>query len=470
MIETATGTASNIGENSYFLSQKYFSGEVRVDNIEKTHSPHIPTSEKLEVIEVDGQSIVQFNESINNLNYEDQSGDLYACLKDFHTPMVTSPRDSIKFARLSNQSNDTLPYGLFRFLKDKKFNLSQATALCRLVFARRHGLDINPMIAMTNGWNSQPFQTFLKEGTSFKTNGIDYFSSPPISTFSKTILRDYYMFQKNIDRRLSLSNSIRDIYKASTIYNHLIWVQGPPDDIQVYKDFMNLYSSQQDEIFPHGRNIFAAQKGSPTNKREVNFGSQGLLEWAQENKRGKDWLFAPRYPHKVKDRIHFSPYGLFELAERAAQATVYVDKYGEFQPVWIEKVSFGSNYVDLVLNKPRQTLGKIDVTDKFGDVFNYGFNLRKVSDNNYTELDITVNLVNETTIRINSIYENLTGKNIEVSYAATGGVIKPKGSIQNPSFQGCLGSIIMKGVESPSWINKPTLDHHLCAFRKVFYL
>jgi hypothetical protein len=253
----------------------------------------------------------------------------------------------------------------------------------------------------------------------------------------------------------------------SAAYRFLVWIQGVPTDANEYRAFLDAWRAAQDGLTLGQRHLLIDQTGGRTDDVNSQRAVQAQLEWAQANASGRDWLASPRYPFSLEDAIHHGAFGTLEYAERVGQAMAYIDRYGEWQPLWVTGVAFSGADVTLTINAPRQTYGGlvVDAETIPAAAANHGFSLHQVS----TDTAITISSV---TVGANSITltaaATLSGA-IEVGYGVRG-VVRATGTTEAPSYAGTLGNIKRRGRDAPAIIPasvRPELDHWLCKYRKI---
>lgn len=445
-------------------------------------APHMVDAPVLEVLEADGQSWQTIQDyTADEIDFEETSGETSAAIRLAATPMVSILRknnrdgvtveDGERTSALDTISNGTLPGDLHKFDPKYGFSTSQITAVARSRFQRRMGLPSNPAIVLNVGWPGTSSEKFLPEGSSY--NYTDDDGAAQTTTAVSHPSAGAYLWDRNIDRRAALRDTIDSAwFRRALDYSYLTWIQGPFEDGGNTLGFLQEYRAQQDALLIDGttrsRNIFWDQSGGLTSRTLTLQGTQAQLEFCQTNASGKDWLVGPRSNHYMRDDIHHSSFGALEYAERTAQAMAYVQKYGTWEPLWINGVSFTGSDCVLTINDPRQCDGGLFAdNDAISPAPNHGFTLWDVTSD--TEIPITSLNISGDQITLQTA-GNLSG-DIEVGYAARSPSTRPDGTVQNPEHSAVWGNIKRKGRDAPAIIPslvQPTLDHWLCTYRKTF--
>ena len=167
----------------------------------------------------------------------------------------------------------------------------------------------------------------------------------------------------------------------------------------------------------------------------------------------------------MRDNIHHSSLGALEYGERTAQAIAYVEKYGEWEPLWITNVAYSGAICTITTNRPRQCVGDLVVdTTKLSAAASHGFSLWNVTGN--VALTITGVSVSGNTIVLT------TGSTIsgdtELGYAVRGPAVRADGTVAVPEHAATWGNIAMRGKDAPPFArNYETLDQFLCSHRKI---
>jgi hypothetical protein len=349
------------------------------------------------------------------------------------------------------------------------FSTSQIAAIAYTRFKKRMGLNRHPVAVLNVGWPGTSSEKFLPDGASFNfvnDGGV----AQTINAVSHPAAGDY-LWTRNIVVRQSIADFIATEWvNRTTRYSFLSYIQGPFEDGGATYGFMGEYRAQQDLLPIPGqngaRNILWEQNAGTSNDPDQALGSHAQMAYCQDNTSGRDWLIGPRYPHKLRDNIHHSAFGVVGFAERTGQAAAYIEMYGEWQPLWIENVAFSGAVCTLTTNRPRQCVGDLVIDTVNMDAQpQFGFTLwNNVAD---VETPCTV-VVNGNTVTLTAA-SALSGQ-IEVGYTARGAV-NLAGTELLPQWSATIGNIRMTGRDAPAIIPttvQPTLDHWLCRYRKNF--
>jgi hypothetical protein len=482
-----TGAVSNLhGTGTYFgydLSGPDVSGRVIARDLGDYTSPHILDAPIFDVIECDGQSwqtIADYTPA--EVDFEETSGETSAAISAIFSPMVNILRksgyDGLKVSDGSGvaavatiSQTGILAGDLHRFAPEYNYSISRMAALARSRFQACLGISSNPSIVLNVGYPGTSAQCFLPDGVSYTYTDDDGVDQTTTAEIRDTLTE--YLWTMNIPRRDSIKTAMSSKWFSRQLnYEFLTWIQGPFDDYGNAYSFFEAYREQQDLLVipDHDgtpRNIMWDQ-GSGTTSRAVQVnGMQAQVDFCQANASGKDWLVGPRWPHHMRDYIHHSSFGALEYAERTGQAMAYVQKYGDWQPLWVTEVTFSGATVTLTVNSPRQTVGDLIVdTTAINAATNHGFTLW--NDATDSAIAITDVSISGNTITITAA-STLSGE-IEVGYAARG-VSQPDGTVEIPQHVGCWGNVKKIGRDAPSIIPEivqPTLDQWLCMHKKVY--
>ncbi len=443
---------------------------------------HIADTTVLDVIESDGQSWQTISDyTADEIDFEETSGETSAAVRLAMSPMVTCLRDAADVGVVlpdgdlsglqDTISDGDLPGDLHRFDPKEGFSISRMSAVARARFQRRMGLPANPAIVLNVGWPGTSSEKFLPEGSSY--NYTDDNGDAQTTTAVEHPTAGAYLWARNVEMRDAVKSVIDARWFARPLnYEFLTWIQGPFEDGGNAAGFMAEYRTQQDALSISGqttqRHILWDQNGGTTFDLEKPNGAQSQLEFCQANASGKDWLVGPRYPHYLYDKIHHSPFGAIEYAERTGQAMAYIQKYGNWESLWIESVIFSGATCTITTNRPRQCVGDLIIdSGAITARLNHGFTLWNVASG--AEIAITdVSILGDQIVLTTD--STLSGE-IEVGYAARSLSARNVGTVATPEHSATWGNIKMKGRDKPAVIPsyvQESLDHWLCAFKKTY--
>jgi hypothetical protein len=470
----AVTDVSRQGDTVQYLAHgPAFGGRVMARDMRDWASPHIPLCADLEIVEGNGQSWASEVENSENLDVSDPTGRTRAALEAAFTPEVSILRRSDRLTTLATAgsydntiasiSNGTVPGELHRF-DGRRYTVARAATLCATIQRKRLGVVAKPQIVLDCGWPGTSHELFLPPDTT--VNYTNDAGTP--SSFSSASHPDAgaFLWTRDVARRTALDGVIETRWpEFAGAYRFLTWIQGVPNDTNEYRAFLDAWRAAQDTLGLGNRHLIIDQNGGRSDRVTQFRGVQAQVEWAQANASGRDWLASPRYPFSLEDVIHHSAFGALEYAERVGQAMAYIDRYGEWQPLWVTGVAISGADVTLTVNTPRQTYGGLVVdAETVPAAANHGFSLWQTE----TDTAITISSVTVGTNTITVTAAATLSGVIEVGYAVRG-VTRTTGTTAAPSYVGTIGNIKRRGRDAPAIIPasvRPELDHWLCQYRK----
>lgn len=467
---------------AYSVSSPHYSGRVIGRRTGDAVAPHLADFPEIEVWWGNGQSWMTISDySAEETIYEDSSGQTAAAIRAAITPLVNILRDSdfvdvpasdLEEALLPTISNWETAGDFHRFIPASRYSIARMSAAAYTRFGQRLGAEVRPQVVLQTGWPGTSAEYFLPEGAERSYLDDDGVLQDLVAVEHDGPSPDGYLWAIDDLQLQAVADFVEDRYPGRRLgYRFLQWIQGPTADAGEQAAFQEEFREQMDGRDIPGQtaplHILWDQTGGKVERTTMLNGGQSQLEFCQDNASGKDWLVGPRYPHKMRDDIHHSSFGALEYAERSGQAAAYLDVFGDWEPLWITNVGISGADVTLTINQPRQCVGELIVDeDHLGAIADYGFTLWNADTNSA----IAINSVSIGSDTITLTAAAALSGNVEVGYAARAAAANPSGTVSVPSWSACWGTIKRKGRDAPAIIPasvQPTLDHWLCAYRKI---
>lgn len=348
--------------------------------------------------------------------------------------------------------------GLHRVKPEGLFTLGLLVA--HLVDLRRAdlGLPRPQIIHQSSGRGGQTPNKFLPAGSSF-TDGV--------TTVNAALTDGFGHYLWDADRALfsQITAELRNNWFDGRLSaSHLPVAFSPEATPALYSAFLTEFRVQQDLLGLGPRNHFYVPHVEQYNSPVWTEGGQGLVDFCRANASGKEWLVGAGYAYPLHDEVHRSSWSRIALAELIALAIAYVERFGNWEPLWLDPSSIAISGNELLIrtNRPRQAVGDLVAdTSLLPYRADLGFNLREGP----AELVSSVALAGDT-ITITAT-EPLAGKTLKLYYGAlpppgfdTGAAVLP--TYSDTGFSSCWGLVHMAGYDAPLILgNAPNLPHFL---------
>lgn len=440
------------------LSEGYF--QFRVDGVQHIgrytgdeFAPVLVHGTDYEIIESDGRS---WNVRRSNLASEcdvlDPSGWTRANVEALGRTFVTRQRVGVSnteapgqpFMKKSSSDNESIT-DFYRIDWAKEWSLAEMIAAIVDLRRAEFGLARPQILHMTAGLGGQVPDKFLPEGASY-TDGTTTVNAALVDGYS------HFLWAANVKHRDEIRARLHDAYFGRTArLQHLTAVMSPEANAALDQAFRAEYRAQQDALGLGQRNIFWVSSVEQVDSPILDAGAQGLIDFCRANASGKDFFAGPGYPYPLDDRIHRTSWSNVALAEVIALAHVYVERFGSWEPLWLDPASvvINGNELSIQTNTPRAGVGDLQVeTDRMPARSDLGFSLREGASDLLSSVSVSGKTITITAS------EALAGKTLSLQYAyrpAPGFdyANAPDGTVEVPQYSSCYGQVYMNARHKP---------------------
>lgn len=437
------------------------------------HSPHVADTPIVEIDEGRGQSWATLDNylSVDTL-VEDPTGEVKHRLDSYNDPDVVilrrttaneaQPRPWMRYSK----SDGSAVGDFYRFRPSVVYSLPQLACAVKQAHRRRLGLPRRTLVSACWGWPGQTFDKFLPENTTV-TAGAASVTAALVTDEAE------YLWARDIIARAEIEDIVRGVYGRTPRWGQTTWVQGTAmpdgDDTtpDIYGAFLTAFRAADNGLRlrtldgTFTRPMIFTQRSSVTNTTLNEIGAMDQLTFAKGNVSGLDFLAGPTAHILKRDNIHFSAFGVVNVAEMIGLCGALVEAYGEYEPLWHTGIvaNHNDNTITITTNSPRQASGGLltdTATVPLAEY--YGFNARLSGSSVAMS---SVNLSGSSVVMVPST-PLVLGQTLEISHAHRG-VSVSAGTTEVPKASGCRGNIkkagAHQGIFSPG-----AVDQWLCGF------